>query len=61
MKLGYLPWLALLLAGIVYALVSEGTLHLVVGIVMALSGLLGWVNAVKRYRAEPQQKGNDRH
>jgi ABC-type xylose transport system permease subunit len=55
MKLVYVPWMVLLLAGIVFVLVSRSTLDVVVGSVMALCGLVGWVMTAKRYRGERQE------
>lgn len=55
MKLVYVPWMVLLLAGIVFVLVSGSTLDVVIGSVMALSGLAGWVMTAKRYRGERQK------
>ena len=55
MKLAYVPWVGLLLAGIVFLLVSDSTLDVVVGSVMALCGLAGWGTTAKRYRAEREK------
>jgi ABC-type xylose transport system permease subunit len=55
MKLVCVPWMVLLLAGIVFVLVSRGALDVVVGSVMALCGLAGWWMTAKRYRREQQK------
>ena len=55
MKLVYVPWVGLLLAGNVFLLVSDSTLDVAIGSVMALCGLAGWVTTAKHYRGERQK------
>ena len=60
MRIIHLPWVVLLLAGLVYLLVSSSAVEIVIGAVMALCGLAGWVATAKRTRGAPTNRDRSR-
>lgn len=59
MRLVYVPWMLLLLVGIVYAFLSAGTVQLVLGVVMAVCGAGGWADTVRRHRSVQEDSKSD--